>query len=192
MPTEKGVSENKQSLGNRDKKEFFQRGFNLMEILIILAIIGLLMGIALVGAWSARDKAKAARARKEMRQIYNAVMLMEADTEMWPGHQVPYEIGTGAAGNEICGDGCAFGLNDCMAGLVCNPELPDSYMGWDGPYMNEMPKDPWGNDYFFDTDYDLEPGEGEKWAVVIGSYGPNGQGNNQYDEDDVLQVIISE
>ncbi len=163
-----------------------------MEILIILAVMGLLVSIALVGAWSARDKAKAAKARKEMRQIYNAMMLMEADTETWPGHQVPYEIGSGTAGNEICSDGCTFGLDDCRAGLICNPEPPNSYFGWDGPYMTEIPKDPWGNDYFIDTDYDLDPGVGETWAVVIGSYGPNGVGNNQYDEDDVLQVIISE
>ena len=30
---------------------------------------------------------------------------------------------------------------------------------------------------------------GEKWVVVIGSYGPDGVGLNQYGEDDIIYVV---
>jgi hypothetical protein len=58
--------------------------------------------------------------------------------------------------------------------------------------MQDVPKDPWGNDYFFDTDYDLEPGGGTNWAVVLGSYGPSNPTMDQYGPDVVIYTIMSE
>ena len=48
--------------------------------------------------------------------------------------------------------------------------------------------DPWGNPYFLDTDYHT----GGDCVVAIGSFGPNGVGQNLYDEDDIIYVIPSE
>jgi len=176
-----------------EKKEHHSLfGFSLIELLIIISIIGSLALIVLVNIGPAREKARIARAKIDIRQIYNAIVLLEADSEEWPGHQAPFIVAAGASNNEICADGCSYGLSDCEAGLACDPSFPNEYPNWQGPYMENIPEDPWGNEYFFDTDYDIEPGAGEKWAVVIGSYGPNGQGNNQYDEDDVTYLLISE
>ncbi len=175
-----------------DKFYHAKNGFSLIEMLIIIAIIGTLASIVLSNVRTAKEKAKIARAKQEVRQIYNAITLLETDTEEWPGHQASYVIAAGKIGNEICPDGCNYPLSDCMAGIICNPGFPDNYFHWGGPYMSNIPEDPWGNEYFFDTDYDIQPGPGEKWAVVIGSYGPNGQGDNQYDDDDIIYTIISE
>jgi len=52
--------------------------------------------------------------------------------------------------------------------------------------MKSIPQDPWGNNYFFDTDYDVN---GVGTRAVVGSYGPNGVGNNLYDSDDIYYVV---
>jgi len=152
--------------------------FSIIELLVAIAIIGILSGVVLVSVNSARQKSRIAAAKSQARNLYNALVMMETDTGEWPGHQVPMEINSSGT-NEICSDGCAFGINDPRAGLTATD---GTYSGWAGPYVNSIPKDPWGHDYFFDTDYAV----GGRTAVVIGSYGPNGVGNNQYDSDDVF------
>lgn len=171
-----------------NKEENSEKGFSLIEMLVVLAIIGILAGIVLVSVQDARKKAKIVQARLEIKQIFNAISMLEIDTEQWPGHKTPYKIETGASGNEICGDGCTYDLNDCRAGLGCD-DGANHYPNWKGPYMENIPKDPWDNEYFLDTDYDIDPGAGEKWAIIVGSYGPNGQGLNLYDGDDVIYVV---
>ena len=68
-----------------------------------------------------------------------------------------------------------------MGLLATNDDFPD----WTGPYLDEMPVDPWGNDYFFDPDYRID---GVK-QMVIGSSGPNGSGLNVYDEDNIIIIL---
>jgi hypothetical protein len=48
-----------------------------------------------------------------------------------------------------------------------------------------VPEDPWGNDYFLDTDYEINGVD----YIVLGSFGPNGVGQNLYDDDDVIKII---
>lgn len=167
------------------------RGFTLVEILIAIGIMGLLFTIIMVSMQRARQSAKITKAMMEVGQIFKGISLLEMDSEQWPGHKMPYQVDSGASGNEICPDGCAYGLSDCQSGLACNDTI-NPYPYWNGPYMKVIPKDPWGNEYFFDTDYDIDPGAGQEWAVVVGSYGPDGIGNNQYNSDDILYIIVKE
>ena len=151
------------------------RGFTLVELMIVIAIIGILAAIALIGSSSYHTKAKVAEATSDLDTIYKAMILLESDTGQWPGHQTVSQINKGA-GNEV------WDLSVGAAGLVITDgNFPD----WDGPYLPSVPKDPWGNDYFLDTDYEINGVD----YLVLGSFGPNGVGQNLYDDDDVIKII---
>jgi len=167
-----------------------EKGFTLIELLVVIAIIGILASIVLVSVNSVRQRAKITKAKAEARQIYNAILMLEQDTGEWPGHKAAYQIQPGASNNEICDDGCTFRFSDSRAGLTANDGL---YSNWSGPYLSATHLiDPWGSEYFFDTDYDLNPAPGDQgqYGVVIGSYGPNGLRLNNYDADDVFYIIL--
>lgn len=168
-------------------KTLNKKNFTLIEILVVIAIIAILAAFVVLGFQSAIEKAKITKAKAEVKEIYNALILLANDTGDWPGHKIPNKDQcppNDVANNEICTDGCAFGLASCESGLVCND---GNYSGWREPYIKNMPKDPWGNDYFFDTDYTANG----QCKAVLGSYGPNGEGLNNYDSDNILYIITT-
>jgi general secretion pathway protein G len=175
------------------------RGFTLIELLVVIGIMGVLMTIAVVAVNYARAQARESNAVQEIDQIYKAISMLALDTNQWPSHQIIDTVcsdlpGGCPANNEICGDGCALSLSDPGAGIR---DTDGSFSGWSGPYMKRMPVDPWGNEYFFDTDYQVKVLDNTPCGlsascydvVVIGSYGPDGEGNNDYTEDDIIKII---
>lgn len=172
-----------------------KKGFTLIEILVVVAIIGLLSTITTAIMKSARLKSEVAKAQHEIDQINTAMGLLDSDCGVWPGGQVKNQVGV--AGNELCGDGCANSLFSAAGGL--SVALP-TCANWSGPYIKSITQDAWGSQYFFDTSYQIntvtnEPCPGPltpscQNAVVIGSYGPDKVGNNQFTSDDVIKVIF--
>lgn len=168
-----------------------KQGFSLMELLIVIAIISTLAGIVLIAFPSSQDKARIAKTKGELKQIVDVIKIIEVETGCWPKSPIeancktPYVIEIGGANNEI------WDLSDTRCGIMGDDD--NAFPGWGGPYMQKIFKDPWGNDYFFDSDYDLDPDPiGQQWAVVVGSFGPNRVGPNVYDDDDVVYVLVSE
>ena len=147
-------------------------GFTLLEIIVNLAIIGILLAIAIPAYTIFKDKARTSRARSDFRAIQIAIELLASDTEKWPG---PNSVGV-TANKEV------WDLNSSDAGLVT---ATSGFPNWNGPYVQSVPKDPWGSDYFFDPDYKIG---GDNYAVV-GSFGPNKVGKNKYDSDDVILIL---
>lgn len=159
-----------------------KNGFTLVEVLTTLAIIGTLTSIVLVALSSSTRKADIATAQIHIKDIHNGVLQLQSDTGEWPGHNPVGEVQE-APNNEITD------LTTGEAGII---STDGAYTGWSGPYLTEVPTDPWGNTYWFDPDYDIQDGPGETWAAVIGSGGPNGSAVNVYDEDNVIKILYVE
>ena len=176
-----------------------RRGFTLIEVLMVIAIIGILASIALGSLNSARDSARKATAKAQLRAIRTGVALLEADTGKWPNGCPPGNIN---ATNEIL-------LSTGAAGLVSSPtvgvtEAPncqwtaEEVANWRGPYI-PVGVDPWNNPYYFDPDYATDgtlrrncPTTGANSVpnkTVVYSAGPNRSAINAYDCDDIVYLL---
>jgi len=165
------------------KRNSIYSGFTLIELLVVIAIIGILASLILASLNNARQSARLVKARAEVSQIRKAIALLETDTTQWPGHKTIDDVQSGASGNEI------WDLTAPEAGLLATD---GSFPNWNGPYIQAIPLDTWGNPYFFDTDYDIDSTAAERWAAVVGSFGPNGDGQNVYDDDNIYDVLKAE
>ncbi|TSC67719.1 MAG: Uncharacterized protein G01um101472_328 [Parcubacteria group bacterium Gr01-1014_72] len=168
-----------------------RKGFSLIELLVVIGIIAILSSIVTAGFRLAKAKAQDVKARATLKSLQTAFTALGGDTGFWPGREAaagapdPQTIDLvrcGAANNEV------QDLGDPQAGLVATS---GDYPGWNGPYISTVPPDPWGAKYFFDTDYDIPPTGDNQFGAAIGSYGPNGVGNNLYDSDDIILLLAA-
>lgn len=148
-------------------------GFTLLEMMIVVGIIGVLLAIAIPSFQKARTESRIKRAKSELQLITAAVRQLTWDTGKWPN-----TAAYGAPGSTE-----VWGLTPSSAGLVAATATYGT--GWRGPYVRTISKDPWGKNYFFDPDY-LISGVNR---IVVGSFGPNGVGQNLYDSDDIYVIL---
>ena len=149
-----------------------EMGFTLVEIMIVVAIIGLLAGIAIPSLKKARMTSQTNKALGDLRVIRDAIEQLAFDTGQWPGGVPASQVSSPET----------MDLNDGAAGISAND---GRFNNWSEPYMKEVPPDPWGTPYFFDPDYRI----GGTFFSVVGSLGPNKQGRNYYDDDDIYIVL---
>src|SRR3989339_362076 len=171
------------------------RGFTLIELLTVIMIIGILSSLAMFAFSTAREKAKEAAVLHDLDVIGSAMRTLVHDTALWPGGQPAETVCTLACGlNELCtGATCAMSLASSSAGIT---GTDGSYPNWDGPYMNRIPPDPWGREYFFDTDYSVNAGEEPcdcggpcHNVAAIGAFSPESSGNGDYNCEEIIRIL---
>jgi general secretion pathway protein G len=147
-------------------------GFTAIEITIVLLIIGMLAAVSMPLLSKARIAARAKQAQGQLELIAAAIRHLTWDSGKWPNREP-----LANPGNPEVWD-----LKAAAAGLLGKTS---AYAKWHGPYIRDIPRDPWGNPYFFDPDYTI----GSKVKAVVGSFGPNGSGRNVYDKDNIYIVL---
>ncbi len=131
-----------------------QRGFSLIEILVVVVILGILGAAVAPRLFEQADKAKVTRAQTDIAKLDTLLELYKTQTGVFPST----EQGLYALVRKPAGD----------------PE-PRNYPR-EG-YMKKLPKDPWGNDYYY-----IYPGEHGPYDIF--SLGADGQeGGEDYDAD---------
>lgn len=163
------------------------RGFTLVEILIVITIIGILATVVMPAVNNARDKAHVAAAQVELDALKTVFQQLFDDTGYYPNGDTSYCRDVSAiANNEV-----NLSTND--AGLLANG---GGWGNWDGPYVQDV-EDPWGNPYYLDEDYQCMASTtgcqgladiGNDSSVIV-SCGPNGALNNgscDYDSDNIV------
>lgn len=126
-----------------------QKGFSLIELLIVMIILGLLASLVGPRLFRHVDDARVGTARAQIELLGTALDSYRLDVGRYPTTE---------------------------QGLQALRREPSGVRNWNGPYLpREIPKDPWGNEYQYRSpgehgDYDL-------WS--FGADGqPGGEGDN--------------
>lgn len=154
-------------------------GFTLLEIMVSIGIFAVMTGAVVVRFNQANRRARIAKARADIEQLKTAVEILYQDTGQHPAH----------LSLSPCVQDPEVYLNLCSAGLLCTD---GAFPTWAGPYMTNIPPDPWNRQYRFDPDYTCngQPGcEGIPNGTVLRALHSFGQDGVQYTVDDVAAVL---
>jgi len=123
-------------------------GFTLLEVLVVIAILGLLVGLVAPAALRQLGGARASVARQSIERIGSLLDLYKLDVGSVPT--------TGQ-------------------GLRALAERPAGVAGWNGPYLKgeAVPLDPWGRPYLYRS-----PSSRSGRDYDLCSLGPAGQGGD--------------
>lgn len=106
---------------NKNKSSLGQRGFSLIELLIVMVILGLLASLVGPKMFGKLGKAKAQTAKTQIEMLSAALDAFRLDVGKYPEN---------------------------LGGLINQAEGLEA---WEGPYLakGNLPKDPWGHEYMY-------------------------------------------
>ncbi len=106
------------------RKTFRRHGFTLLELLVVLAILGLLMGLVGPRVLAQLGGAKTKTAGVQIADLERGLELFKLDVGRFPTSE---------------------------EGLDALMHKPAAATGWNGPYLkgNDVPKDPWNHAYHY-------------------------------------------
>jgi len=126
------------------------RGFTLIELMVVLAIIVVLAALIVPNVLGRADDARVTAARTDVGNLMQALKLYKLDNQRYPSS--------------------AQGLQALVTKPTTEP-LPGNWK----PYLEKLPTDPWGRAYLF-----MNPGlKAEVDVLSFGADGQTGgEGNN--------------
>ncbi len=124
-----------------------QRGFTLLEIMVVVVIMGMLSAIVATNVMGSKEEASIQKAQMDIKTLDEALDMYKLDNNKYPTSDQ--------------------GLDALVNKPTSSPE-PKNYRS--GGYIKELPQDPWGNDYMY-----LRPGTHNSSRYDIYSFGPDGE-----------------
>lgn len=127
-----------------------QKGFTLIELMVVLVIIGVLAALIVPNVLDRADDARVMAAKTDVNNLMQALKLYKLDNQRLPTSEQ--------------------GLQALIAKPANGPIPPN----WK-PYLDKLPNDPWGRPYQY-----LNPGiKGETDVMSLGADGQaGGEGKN--------------
>ena len=122
-----------------------QRGFTLLELVIVLIILGTIMAFLAPRIFGNVERANSARAKAQIEQISGQLEIMRLEVGRYPTSQ---------------------------EGLRALVEKPPGMDRWGGPYVKDLSilRDPWGNEFKY-----ASPGQAKPFDLVsLGADGKEG------------------
>jgi general secretion pathway protein G len=102
-----------------------ERGFTLIEIMVVVIIIGLLAAVIVPSVMKRVDDAKVAKAKEDIQSLETALTMYYMDNSKYPTN------------------------DQGLTALITQPTDPTIKNWKSGGYIERISKDPWGNDYVF-------------------------------------------
>ena len=137
---------------HRVRSRVRHRGFTLVEIMVVVAILGILAALIVPKIIGRSDDARIVAARQDVATLVAALKLYRLDKQRYPTADQ--------------------GLKALIEKPTADP-IPNNWKT--GGYLDKLPKDPWGNAYQY-----LQPGvHGDIDIYSLGADGqPGGTGND--------------
>ena len=132
-----------------------QRGFTLIEIMVVVVIIGILGALVVPKLMGKPQEARITAAKVDISSLMQALKIYKLDNQRYPTTE------------------------QGLKALTEKPSSGPAANGWKtGGYVDKLPKDPWGNPYQY-----LSPGV--KGEIDVYSLGADGQPGGAGDDADI-------
>ena len=115
-----------------------QRGFTLLEMMVVLVILGILASLVVPSLMGNKDKADHQKAVSDIVALENALDMYKLDNYRYPL--------------------TAQGLKALVENPTASP-IPENYNA--NGYIKRLPQDPWGNEYLL-----VSPGEHGDYDIL--------------------------
>jgi len=169
-----------------------EKGFTLVEVLVVAGIIAILAGILVPLILKEIDESRVSRAYGDIRSISAAILVFKKDTGQWPDmdancqHTVTLLRGVGSLPQDFAAKNFSNAVESTYNDHLVSAQASNCYQNWKGAYIAWVTADPWGNSYITNADA-FRNDTGPIWIL---SAGPNGivdtpSNNDQLMNDDI-------
>lgn len=186
------------------------KGFSMMELVVVLAVIAILATLITPIITSYVDKAKINKATNDVRNLATALNQFSNDTKLFPIFTAPGQVPNGTVYEVLASEGLAPAQATGITGWVTSNEgsikslmnenslqlTTAGHTAWNGPYTGGVGEDPWGTKYFV-TARALRPGS--NLTAFVLSAGPNRSVETALDQtrgtaftiggDDIVSIV---